>query len=58
MQSSKKRAALRRDSAASDALPVPVSHKQLMQTRRAAYERGEMRTLTMEERKKLIRRRR
>jgi putative addiction module component (TIGR02574 family) len=45
------------DSAASDALPVPASHKQLLRSRRAAYERGEMWTLTMEELKKSIRRR-
>jgi len=57
MRNSRKQAALTRDSAASDVLPVPASHKQLIRSRRAAYERGEMRTLTMEELKKSIRRR-
>lgn len=45
------------DSAASDALPVPASHKTLLRDRRAAYDRGETRTLTMAELKRSIRRR-
>jgi putative addiction module component (TIGR02574 family) len=45
------------DSAASDALPVPIAHKRLIRSRRAAYERGEMGTVTMTELKKSIRRR-
>jgi putative addiction module component (TIGR02574 family) len=46
------------DSAANDDLPVPPSHKKLIRERRAAYERGELTTLTMAELKKGIRRRR
>jgi putative addiction module component (TIGR02574 family) len=45
------------DSAASNALPVPESHKKLIRSRRAAYERGETATLTMPELAKSIRRR-
>jgi putative addiction module component (TIGR02574 family) len=45
------------DSAASDTLPVPASHKSLIRGRRAAYARGETKTLTMAELKKSIRRR-
>lgn len=45
------------DSAASDELPVPASHKSLLKARRARYVRGEARTLTMAELKKSIRRR-
>jgi len=45
------------DSAASNALPVPTSHKKLIASRRAAYERGEIPTLTMAELAKTIRRR-
>jgi putative addiction module component (TIGR02574 family) len=45
------------DSAASDALAVPESHKKLIRSRRAAYARGEVRTLTMGELAKSIRRR-
>jgi putative addiction module component (TIGR02574 family) len=46
------------DSAASDDLPVPASHKSLLRSRREAYARGEMKTLTLAELKKSIRRRR
>ena len=45
------------DSAVSDALPVPASHKTLLRARRAAYERGELATLTIPELKRSIRRR-
>ncbi len=45
------------DSAASDSLPVPASHKRLICSRRAAYERGELATLTMAELRKSVRRR-
>jgi putative addiction module component (TIGR02574 family) len=45
------------DSAASDVLPVPAGHKRLIRSRRAAYERGEMGTMTVGELKKSIRRR-
>jgi len=45
------------DSAASDLLPVPASHKRLIRSRRAAYDRGELATLTMDELRKSIRRR-
>ena len=45
------------DSAASDALPVPASHKSLLRSRRAAYAGGEMKTLTMAELKQSMRRR-
>ena len=45
------------DSAVSDALPVPASHKPLLRARRAAYNRGEMATLTMAELKRSLRRR-
>jgi putative addiction module component (TIGR02574 family) len=45
------------DSAASDTLPVPESHKKLIRSRRAAYENGQMRTLTMGELAKSIHRR-
>lgn len=44
------------DSAASDALPVPNSHKPLIRARRAAYARGELGTVTMVELRKSIRR--
>jgi putative addiction module component (TIGR02574 family) len=43
------------DSAASNALPVPASHKTLIRTRRAAFERGELGTVTMEELRRSIR---
>jgi putative addiction module component (TIGR02574 family) len=46
------------DSAVGDDLPVPASHRKLMRDRRAAYERGESKTVTMAELKKSIRRRR
>lgn len=45
------------DSAASDDLPVPTSHKALLRSRRAAYARGEMKTVSMVQLKKSIRRR-
>ena len=45
------------DSAASNALPVPASHKSLVRSRRAAYARGEITTLTMAELKRSIKRR-
>jgi putative addiction module component (TIGR02574 family) len=45
------------DSAVSDALPVPASHQSLIRARRAAYARGETKTLTMPELKRSIRRR-
>jgi putative addiction module component (TIGR02574 family) len=44
------------DSAASDALPVPASHKTLLRGRRAAYAKGEMSTVTIAELKRSIRR--
>ncbi|MBI5766988.1 MAG: addiction module protein [Verrucomicrobia bacterium] len=44
------------DSAVNDDLPVPASHKSLLRERRAAYERGEMATVTMAELKRAIRR--
>jgi putative addiction module component (TIGR02574 family) len=44
------------DSAASNALPVPASHKTLIRTRRAAFDRGELGTVTMEELRRSIRR--
>lgn len=45
------------DSAASDALTVPLSHKRLIQSRRKSYEQGRIATLTMDELRKSIRRR-
>ena len=45
------------DSAASDTLPVPESHKKLIRSRRAAYVNGRMGTLTMGELAKSINRR-
>jgi len=45
------------DSAVDDKLPVPVEHKKLVRSRRAAYESGEMSTMSMEELKKSLRRR-
>ncbi|MCX6934442.1 MAG: addiction module protein [Verrucomicrobia bacterium] len=44
------------DSAVSDSLPVPASHRTLLRARRAAYDRGETPTLTMAELKRSIRR--
>lgn len=44
------------DSAASDDLPVPASHKTLLRSRRTAYARGEITTITMAELKRTIRR--
>ena len=45
------------DSAASNALPVPESHKKVIRSRRAAYESGTIGTVTMPELAKSIRRR-
>lgn len=45
------------DSAASDSLAVPASHKKLLGSRRKAYEEGKLGTLTMTELKTSIRRR-
>lgn len=45
------------DSAVTEKLPVPASHQSLIRARRAAYERGETRTITMAELKRSIRRR-
>lgn len=45
------------DSAAGDNLPVPATHKTLIRSRREAYRRGEIVTMTMAELKKSIRRR-
>jgi putative addiction module component (TIGR02574 family) len=45
------------DSAATDALPVPASHKSLVRSRRAAYARGEVKTVTVAELKRSIKRR-
>ena len=45
------------DSAAKESLPVPASHKQIIRTRRKAYEAGKVAILTMTELKKSIRRR-
>jgi putative addiction module component (TIGR02574 family) len=45
------------DSAASDELPVPASHKSLLKSRREAYVRGEMKVVSMAELRKSIRRR-
>lgn len=45
------------DSAITDTLPVPASHQTLIRNRRAAYERGETKTITMAELKRSIRRR-
>jgi putative addiction module component (TIGR02574 family) len=44
------------DSAANDSLPVPESHKQTIRSRRAAFERGELGTVTMDELRRSIRR--
>ena len=45
------------DSAANDRLPVPDSHKNLIRSRREAYERGEIKTVSIGELAKSIRRR-
>lgn len=45
------------DSAVNNALPVPASHRKLVRSRRAAYERGEVATLTMSQLAKSVRRR-
>jgi putative addiction module component (TIGR02574 family) len=45
------------DSAANDKLPVPDSHKKLVRSRREAFERGEIKTVTIPELIKSIRRR-
>jgi len=44
------------DSAASNNLPVPASHKTLLRSRRAVYARGEIATVTMAELRRTIRR--
>ena len=44
------------DSAVTDALPVPESHKKLIRSRRQAYERGKVAVITIEELGKAIRR--
>ena len=44
------------DSAASNTLAVPASHKTLIRSRRAAFERGELATVTMDELRRSIRR--
>jgi len=44
------------DSAASNSLPVPASHKSLIRGRRAAYASGTAKTVTMSELKRSIRR--
>ncbi len=45
------------DSAASDSLAVSACHKRVVNSRRKAYEQGQIATLTMGELKKSIRRR-
>ena len=45
------------DSAVSDDLPVPASHKTLIRARREAYANGTAKTVTMSELKRSIRRR-
>ena len=45
------------DSAANDALSVPASHKHAIASRRKAYAQGKVATLTMDELKKSIQRR-
>lgn len=45
------------DSAVNNALPVPASHRKVIRSRRAAYERGEVATLTMAQLAKSVRRR-
>ncbi len=45
------------DSAISDALPVPASHKKLIYSRREAYATGNTATLSMAELRQSIRRR-
>ena len=45
------------DSAISDTLPVPSSHKALVRTRRAAYAQGKMKTVTLAALKQSIQRR-
>ena len=44
------------DSAASNTLAVPASHKPLIRSRRAAFERGELATVTIDELRRSIRR--
>jgi putative addiction module component (TIGR02574 family) len=44
------------DSAAKDSMAVPASHKRLIQSRRKAYQQGQIATLTMDELKKSIKR--
>ena len=45
------------DSAASNSMAVPASHKRLIRSRRKAYAQGPVATLTMNQLKKSIRRR-
>ena len=45
------------DSAVTDDLRVPASHKVVVRSRRAAYARGELKTITIKELKQSIRRR-
>lgn len=45
------------DSAASNSLTVPESHKRLLRSRRKAYQEGKVATLSMAELKKTIQRR-
>ncbi len=45
------------DSAVSEKLPVPASHKTLIRSRREGHQRGEIKTVTMTELKKSVRRR-
>lgn len=45
------------DSVASNALRVPSSHKKLVRSRRSAYAKGEVATLTMDQLARSIRRR-
>jgi putative addiction module component (TIGR02574 family) len=44
------------DSAATDSMAVPASHKRLLQSRRKAYQQGQIATLTMDALKKSIKR--
>ena len=45
------------DSAVSDELPVPASHKSIIRARREAYRQGELKTITMAQLTKNVRRR-
>ncbi|RXK56784.1 hypothetical protein ESB00_13210 [Oleiharenicola lentus] len=44
------------DSAATESMAVPAGHKRLIQSRRKAYQQGQIATLTMDELKKSIKR--